>query len=747
MAKRTTKSAKSNNSKEASSPQPPPTLDEQLIDALRPWLVEIGGISMALLALAGLLAAVGWNHSAFLLGLTGWISYFFGWWAYVILLLLIGVGIHIATRRVADKRPYHFTTKQIVGVELLLLTALPLSHLLSGNDLTGAQIGRGGGLIGWALSEPLLDFFGRLPTYAFYFLLLLAGLAFVFSITLKTVIHWFERTSKKLQQWAYKIAPAGSQVPRRQRPVIGTAKLPLENAKTDKKPPIIKRDPRLPAYNLLEQAQTVAVDHSEIESKKAIIEKTLLDFGLPAKVVSELVGPAITQFGVRPGHIERPGPDGKPQKYRVRVGQIARLNKDLALALAAARVRIEAPVPGKGIVGIEVPNSEISTVRLGTLVTSETFRRKGGTLGIALGEDVSGAPVVADVTRLPHMLVAGQTGSGKSVFINALISCLVFNKTPDELQLVMIDPKKVELIRFNGLPHLLGKVEVEGERAIGVLRWLTAEMDERYRKFAEVGARNLEAYNRSIAKYTDVKPLAHIVAFIDELADLMVEFGGDVEGTLCRLAQMARATGIHLIVATQRPSTDVLTGLIKANFPSRVSFAVASGVDSRVILDSVGAEHLLGQGDMLYVAADASVPVRIQGCFVSDEEIDRLVNHWRKISPEQQSGRAPWENLIDKITFIEETDDLLERAIALAQRYDTLSTSLLQRRLRVGFPRAARLMETLFEMGLVEDAKNGGKTRKVYTDELVDDPLAEFLEQHGEEYVNYRDKPNFDKDE
>jgi S-DNA-T family DNA segregation ATPase FtsK/SpoIIIE len=240
--------------------------------------------------------------------------------------------------------------------------------------------------------------------------------------------------------------------------------------------------------------------------------------------------------------------------------------------------------------------------------------------------------------------------------------------------------------------------------------------------------------------------MAHIVAFIDELADLMVQFGGDVEGALCRLAQMARATGIHLIVATQRPSTDVLTGLIKANFPSRTSFAVASGTDSRVILDSVGAEHLLGQGDMLYVAADASTPVRIQGCFVSDEEIDRIVEHWRSWPTDGQSGRAPWEGLIDKMTFIEETDDLLERAIELAQKYDTLSTSLLQRRLRVGFPRAARLMETLYEMGLVEDAKNGGKTRKVYTDDTVDDPLAEFLEQTGEEYVNYRDKPNFNQD-
>ncbi|MCB0034039.1 MAG: DNA translocase FtsK 4TM domain-containing protein, partial [Anaerolineales bacterium] len=494
--KKSTKANSNKNNNSADSPQPPPTLDEQLIDALRPWLVEIGGGALALFSFILILSFLGFTNSNFLGIFTDWLTYFFGWGAYVLVLLLIGTGIHIATRRVADKRPYDISTRQVVGIEFLILTALPLSHLFSGTDLARAQLGFGGGLIGWALSEPLIDFFGRLPAYAFYFLLLLMGLAFTFSITLKDLIRWFDNASKRLQRWAQKVSPTAVEgAARPLRPVIGGREaLPL-SASGHTRTLSDTRDSRLPPYDLLEQAQTVTVDRAEINRKKQIIEKTLLDFGLPATVVSELIGPAITQFGVEPGHIERPGPDGEMQKYKVRVGQIARLNKDLALALAAARVRIEAPVPGKGIVGVEVPNSEISTVRLGTLVASETFKRKGGTLGIALGEDVSGAPVVADVTRLPHMLVAGQTGSGKSVFINSLIACLVFNNTPEHLQLIMIDPKKVELIRFNGLPHLLGKVEVEGERAIGVLRWLTAEMDERYRKFAEVGARNLEAYN------------------------------------------------------------------------------------------------------------------------------------------------------------------------------------------------------------------------------------------------------------
>jgi S-DNA-T family DNA segregation ATPase FtsK/SpoIIIE len=312
--------------------------------------------------------------------------------------------------------------------------------------------------------------------------------------------------------------------------------------------------------------------------------------------------------------------------------------------------------------------------------------------------------------------------------LNALITCLVFNNTPDQLKLVMIDPKKVELIRFNGLPHLLGKVEVEGERVIGVLRWLTAEMDNRYQLFAATGAKHLQDYNAKIGRKKDVSKLPHIVVFIDELADLMATFPGDVERTLCRLAQMARATGIHLVVATQRPSTDVITGLIKANFPARASFAVASGTDSRVILDTVGAEQLLGQGDMLFLPPDASSPQRVQGCFVTDDEVEAIVSHWQRTMAGSVPERAPWDDLISRMNFIDDTDDMLEKAIELVQKVDNVSTSLIQRRLRVGYPRAARLMEALFEMGLVEDPKEGGKTRRTFVDE-DDDPLGDYLSQ------------------
>jgi S-DNA-T family DNA segregation ATPase FtsK/SpoIIIE len=465
----------------------------------------------------------------------------------------------------------------------------------------------------------------------------------------------------------------------------------------------------------------------QIDAKKTTIEQTLLDFGLPAQVTEIRRGPAVTQFGVQPGYIERAGPDGELKQHKVRVGQIASLQRDLALALAVPRLRIQAPVPGRGVVGIEVPNDEISIVRLRSIIESDAFHRIKKPLTAGLGRDVSGAPAAVDLASLPHLLIAGTTGSGKSVCINAIISCLVINNAPEQLQLVMIDPKKVELIRFNGLPHLIGKVEVEADRAVGVLRWLTAEMDRRYEMFTEIGAKTLNGYNRKIARRKDVKKLPFIAVFIDELADLMHIYPGDVERTLCRLAQMARATGIHLMVATQRPSTDVITGLIKANFPARLSFAVASSVDSRVILDAVGAEHLMGRGDMLFLAPDASAPIRVQGVFVNDMEIERIVDHWRTTMPQFEPSQAPWENLIARHALLEDTDSLLETAIELARKREYISTSLLQRRLRVGYPRAARIMEHLFEMGLVEDPKTGGKTRQTLVSEEDQDPLGTFL--------------------
>jgi S-DNA-T family DNA segregation ATPase FtsK/SpoIIIE len=334
---------------------------------------------------------------------------------------------------------------------------------------------------------------------------------------------------------------------------------------------------------------------------------------------------------------------------------------------------------------------------------------------------------------MPHLLIAGTTGSGKSVCINSLTTCLVCNNTPDDLRLVMVDPKMVELVRFNGLPHLLGRVEVDLERIIGVLRWLTREMDERYKILAAAGARTLSDYNKLARRRKKWDPLPFIVLLIDELSDLMMMAPEEVEQTLVRLAQMARAVGIHLVVATQRPSTDVVTGLIKANFPARIAFAVATSVDSRVVLDGGGAESLLGRGDMLFQAPDAPKPVRLQGCFVSDLEIERVVSFWRKKAGTEGKSIdtvAPWDDLLARRAVIQEKDSLLEEAIALAQENQALSTSFIQRRLRIGYPRAARLMDALEEMGVVGEGQPGGRSRDV----LVsgdDDPLGDYLESEG----------------
>jgi S-DNA-T family DNA segregation ATPase FtsK/SpoIIIE len=731
------KSPSRNSSKRPPEP-PPPTWDERVINTLIPWRVEIAGLILFVLAMITLFALPGLTTAGWLAGWTRLLRVLFGWGAYPLCFSLAAAGLHLALRQ--KGRPYHIQPAQVIGLELILLTALPLSHQFSGATLAQAYLGKGGGLVGWALCRPLLDFFGPLLTDLFYFGLLAWGIGLIVGVSWDDLLQGLNILSRLFWQWGQQLAPERREPPTGEMPLAASSGQQPQVATGENEPLIIddpaavqpklrRRDKRLPSIAVLEEGSEVSLTAEEIDAKKRVIEQTLADFGLPAEVTEIRRGPAVTQFGVLPGYIERPGPDGETKQQKVRIGQIASLQKDLALTLAAPRLRIEAPVPGRGVVGIEVPNEETTIVRLRATIESTPFYKLNAHLGVGLGRDVSGAPIVVDLAKLPHLLVAGTTGSGKSVCLNAFITCLVFNNTPEQLQLVMIDPKKVELIRFNGLPHLIGRVEVEADRAVGVLRWLTAEMDRRYEIFAQVGARNLNGYNQKVGRLKDGKKFPHIVVFIDELADLMHTYPGDVERTLCRLAQMARATGIHLVVATQRPSTDVITGLIKANFPARLSFAVASGVDSRVILDMVGAEHLLGKGDMLFLAPDASGPVRIQGVFLSDSEIERVVTHWQQSMPNFEPLAPPWETLIARHALLDETDSLLESAIELAQKQEYLSTSLLQRRLRIGYPRAARLMEHLFTMGLVEDPQTGGKTRRTFVSEEDEDPLGDYLTQ------------------
>jgi S-DNA-T family DNA segregation ATPase FtsK/SpoIIIE len=504
----------------------------------------------------------------------------------------------------------------------------------------------------------------------------------------------------------------------------------------------------LPPIDLLTETAEEEIRPVDNEARAQLIVETLASFGVNAKVVSINQGPTVTQFGVEPGwetktrtvmvRDEKGKPvydkDGKPQyrtevvsRTRVRVNRITALANDLTLALAAPTIRIEAPVPGRPIIGIEVPNSSTSLVTMRSVIESTAFQRVAARspIGLALGKGVSGEPVAADLGKMPHLLIAGATGSGKSVCVNSIIGCLLMHNTPEDVRFVLVDPKRVELANFAGIPHLaFSKIITDVEEVVGTLQAVIHEMDSRYRRFASIGVRNIDAYNKSPRA---THRLPYWVVIIDELADLMMAAPFQVERQICRLAQLARATGIHLVIATQRPSVDVVTGLIKANFPTRIAFAVSSQVDSRTILDGAGAEKLLGRGDMLFMPTDASKPKRLQGSYVSDAELDRIVAWWsgdrfRHLKPDaldhlidEAKKEAGEESERD-----EEEDPLYEAAKELALQHSRVSTSLLQRRLHIGYPRAARLIDLLEEEGIVSEAE-GGQSRQVliaHTDDM-----------------------------
>jgi S-DNA-T family DNA segregation ATPase FtsK/SpoIIIE len=480
--------------------------------------------------------------------------------------------------------------------------------------------------------------------------------------------------------------------------------------------------------SLLEKGDEQELGNALIREQVEIIEHTLESFGAPATVVEINQGPTITQYGVEPNFIEQRS--GK--RTKVKVGKIASLADDLALALAARSIRIQAPVPGKGYVGIEVPNSEKALVSLRDVMDSGVFHTLTSQLRIGLGQNVAGQPIAGDLTQMPHLLIAGTTGSGKSVCVNSIIACLLLQNTPDNLKLVMVDPKRVELTGYNGIPHLVAPVVVDLDRVVGTLQWAMREMDNRYKRLAEVGARNISEFNKK-ATGNDQEKMPFIVIVIDELADLMMLSPEETERGITRLAQMARATGIHMVIATQRPSVDVVTGLIKANFPARIAFAVASSTDSRVILDTTGAERLLGQGDMLYQSPDAAAPVRMQGCFVSEKELHKIIRYWQgaqrtsvasstrpeepavEETPEPEVIQRPlWEEMQEAEEEAEKySDELLPEAITLVRQLDKASTSLLQRRFRIGYTRAARMIDVMEEDGVIGPPTGTSKARKV----------------------------------
>jgi DNA segregation ATPase FtsK/SpoIIIE, S-DNA-T family len=689
------------------------------------------GVILLAFALMTLLALAGLSHGTLLNPWAGLLSLWFGWGSY-----LVAISIGLAGLSILRWDQGTFSFGRFIAIEFVLVLTLSLLAIMGGNSVERADTGKDGGRVGWGLAT-LAWMLG--PVWGTLLIVILWLLAVMSAFGL-----WVQ-----VERWLLHLAgdapvtetPLESVVAPEKDPV-----LPSRDEKSKKKarplPPEFRKSLRapesqdnrpaeplprgddFPPLTILSNEQSSRPDERTINQTAGLIEKTLSEFGIPATVIGFRVGPTVTQFAVQPGFIKKSGSDEEDaRQMKVRVAQIAALQKDLTLALSAERLRIQAPVPGKPYVGIEVPNLRSSVVRLRPMLETEEFYRVKSPLAIALGRDVSGHPVVADLTHMPHLLIAGVTGSGKSVCITSIAACLAMNNAPEDLRLVMIDSKMVELLRFNGLPHLYGKVETNIERIMGVLRWVVVEMEHRYRLLEAAKARDLDSYHHKLARRGESTVLPRIVIIIDELADLMMSAPDQTEHNLVRLAQMARATGIHLVVATQRPSTDVVTGLIKANFPARLAFAVAAGVDSRVILDASGAETLLGRGDMLFLNPEVGNPVRAQGVIVTDQEIEKIITHWQKVSDLPVDDAPPWEKLLQEPA--EGADDaLIEEAISIVEESQRASASLLQRRLRIGYPRAARLLDQLEEMGIVGPSQGGGRERDVLIspdDELDED--------------------------
>ena len=565
-----------------------------------------------------------------------WIGRMLGSTAFLAIagLLLLGAVLMLG------ERAGYWNPQAIVGGELLLLglTGFAFAQENGVVDWVPPVDGSSGGVVGWGIGSLLVFLLGRWPGELVALLLTGLGLYLLIRHTpLIYAVGYAQRWITPLGLLAYfgirqpsaprqtpgELLPPLPKDPARSRPALpGPAPvqeslppMPAPPAAQNKLQPV-RSTGNLPPTDFLtkDSGQYGSRDTAEVGK---LIEDTLADFDIPVQVVNVESGPTVTQFGVKPLYIVRGG-----QQRKVRVSRIVNLADDLALALAAPAVRIEAPVPGYPYVGIEVPNSTKVDVGMRGILESQAMRSRGGTLPLALGRDTAGAPVISDLTHAPHLLIAGSTGSGKSVCINAIIVSLLMHHGPESLRFVMVDPKMVELPGYNGIPHMIGSAITEVDQVTSALAWLLLQMDDRYQTFRELKVRNIGAYNELAAKKkNDLPPLPYLVLVVDELADLMMTAPEDIERQLVRLAQMARAVGIHLILATQRPSVDVVTGLIKANFPTRIAFAVTSQIDSRVILDTPGAERLLGRGDMLFMRPDSAKLARVQGCWVSDGEI------------------------------------------------------------------------------------------------------------------------------
>ena len=678
-------------------------------------------VGYVLLAVAGitLLSFLSASHGVIPGWWVGRLRQAFGWGAYPLPLLVGAGGIWLVLRDFRDRLP-RANLQQIVGMQLGYLALLTTLHSVDAGGQLGAAMGewlrQGVGGIG---------LFVVLVTWWLIVVLLASG------VTIEEALELFQRLLAQIHARRTSSLPAktdsrGVDVPRSPRhetPAIpgGVATPSASSAvrAARAEPQLLGADQvwRVPTLDeILDPGEDQDFSAEILREQARILEETLASLGAPAKVMEINRGPVVTQFGVRPQVVI--GNNGRETK--VKVSRIAAAANDLALAMEAKTLRVEAPIPGKGLVGIEVPNPEVSLVALRDVMESKTFSKAKSPLRLSLGQDVSGNPVVADLTAMPHLLIAGTTGSGKSVCVNAIIASLLLQNTPGDLKFLMVDPKRVELTGYTGIPHLLSKVVVDMERVTSALQWVLREMDGRYRLFSELRATHILDYNERVVPGTGKKRLPYIVVIVDELADMMMMAPQETERAVCRIAQMSRATGIHLVIATQRPSVDVVTGLIKANFPARIAFNVASAVDSRVILDMPGAEQLLGRGDMLFMPPDVPRPMRLQGAFVSDEELRRLVNYWKQQGrPEaalaKKSVQQPlWEGMQQRRRKVEYADELLPNVIEVVMREQRASISLLQRKLRIGYTRAARIMDILEENGVVGPQPPGGKAREVF---------------------------------
>ncbi len=644
---------------------------------------------------------------------------FFGWGSFFVPLLLIFAGYTLFQKEAPFKKILYF------GIAVLVITILGIFHsFLPFEELFNAvSEGSGGGYIGYIVSFGLISAVGEIANWIILVVLFLVSLLIIFDISFKEIFNKIEIAKERMKRKQLKVngiqtGEDEGESEEKDEALEEVSELAEEENRDveekelevlDYKEPIaegavlteVRDDWEFPSIDLL-NGEFGKPTSGDIKKNAELIEKTFANFGIEVEMAEVNIGPTVTQYTLKPA-------DG------VKLSKIVALQNDIALVLAAKSIRIEAPIPGRSLVGIEIPNETVALVRVREIVESGEYQNFKHKLPFSLGRDVAGVPVVAALDKMPHLLIAGATGSGKSVCMNALLMSLLYKKTPSELKLILIDPKRVEMSNYNNIPHLLTPVITDTKKTVNALKWVVGEMDRRYQLLSETGKRDIKSYNKSMRK----KSLPYIVIVVDELADIMAVAAADVEGAVVRLAQMARAVGIHLVLATQRPSVDVITGLIKANITTRIAFAVASQTDSRTILDSSGAEKLLGNGDMLYISADLNKPRRIQGAFVEEGEIEKVTGSLKEKGVPDYNSDVVERNTGGSFTsssFMSEEggseDALYEDAKTEIIRMGKGSASLLQRRLRVGYARAARLLDLLEQNGIV-GPPDGSKPREV----------------------------------